>query len=453
MKKSELNNLKPITRDFLKSHYDKYPMDPMDPVVEQTTAKFQDIIAKVESCSGVSEIIQPLAFTSGEKEPWRIDENNWRLRQFFETSNNALSDAIPSIESYLKDKNVSNVDEEVKRLQTMCTSFNRFFDKVAEWQDKNVKKVEVMVNSFLPQDWRARLMQSQRAKSEKKNTQEIENLLKNGGTKAEKYDLLWDQQMRRRQQLVDFGNATGMYKFSLKFMGGVPQVLLDFVKTINHPDGPMEEMRCRYAPNLYLLRNLGCMMAQVILVLVHLLPSLEWNDADNSVRTILDILESGCDVMEIHLSLYLDSLWEVVDSSPFFVRSRQEVLVAKEESEFTRIDVKSGEQGTLDILPPRTGMKIGWEFTVVDKDIGFGVVTVENDEETVVIESAKMSASQGLIEGSIVTEEKKCYRLVFDNAYSYFRSKSVDVRVFDVDPPQPEEGCCEASEIEAAKVH
>ena len=68
----------------------------------------------------------------------------------------------------------------------MCTSFNRFFDKVAEWQDKNVKKVEVMgrvdfectkvtdglkliygiVNSFLPQDWRARLMQSQRAKSE-----------------------------------------------------------------------------------------------------------------------------------------------------------------------------------------------------------------------------------------------------------------------------------------------
>ena len=44
--------------------------------------------------------------------------------------------------------------------------------------------------------------------------------------------------------------------------------------------------------------------------------------------------------------------------------------------------------------------KIGWEFTVVDKDIGFGVVTVENDEETVVIESAKMSASQGLIEVS-----------------------------------------------------
>lgn len=35
----------------------------------------------------------------------------------------------------------------------------------------------------------------------------------------------------RRQTLVHIGNATGAYKAIIKYVGGVPQVLLDFIKT------------------------------------------------------------------------------------------------------------------------------------------------------------------------------------------------------------------------------
>jgi hypothetical protein len=58
---------------------------------------------------------------------------------------------------------------------------------------------------------------------------------------------------RRRQALVSIGNATGAYKVLIKYIGGVPQVLLDFIKTINDDHGPLEEIRATYGPTQYKL--------------------------------------------------------------------------------------------------------------------------------------------------------------------------------------------------------
>lgn len=59
--------------------------------------------------------------------------------------------------------------------------------------------------------------------------------------------------MERRRQLAQLGSATGVYKTLVKYLVGVPQVLLDFVQKINDDDGPMEEQRQRYGPPLYSL--------------------------------------------------------------------------------------------------------------------------------------------------------------------------------------------------------
>jgi hypothetical protein len=39
--------------------------------------------------------------------------------------------------------------------------------------------------------------------------------------------LLLQQQWERREALVQMGNLSGIFKFLLKYLGGVPQVLLN----------------------------------------------------------------------------------------------------------------------------------------------------------------------------------------------------------------------------------
>ena len=78
--------------------------------------------------------------------------------------------------------------------------------------------------------------------------------------------------------LVSVGNATGVFKAVIKYVAGVPQMLLDFVKTINDEQGcgaalarrangrartltrigwrrgrPLEEVRATYGPVNYAL--------------------------------------------------------------------------------------------------------------------------------------------------------------------------------------------------------
>ena len=55
----------------------------------------------------------------------------------------------------------------------------------------------------------------------------------------------------RRQTLVHLGEASGIFKAFLVYMGGIPQCLFDFLKTVNADNGPMEEYRVTYGPFQY----------------------------------------------------------------------------------------------------------------------------------------------------------------------------------------------------------
>lgn len=58
-----------------------------------------------------------------------------------------------------------------------------------------------------------------------------------GGTIDGKYDRLWATQLERRRMLSMIGSASGVFKALIRYIAGVPQVLLDFVKQINDEEG------------------------------------------------------------------------------------------------------------------------------------------------------------------------------------------------------------------------
>jgi hypothetical protein len=93
------------------------------------------------------------------------------------------------------------------------------------------------VLTYMPQDFRSLLFKQQRERSEKRRQAEVDALVAAGGSIHDKYLLLWRQQMDRRHQLAQLGSSTGVLRTIVKWLVGVPQVLLDFVCRINDDNG------------------------------------------------------------------------------------------------------------------------------------------------------------------------------------------------------------------------
>jgi hypothetical protein len=101
------------------------------------------------------------------------------------------------------------------------------------------------------------MMRYARDRKEKANTAEVDAFVASGGSIEGKYKLLLAQQMQRRESLVQMANATGMWRALITWIGGVPPALLDFMKQLNDPEGPMEEYRAAYGPALYQLTRIA----------------------------------------------------------------------------------------------------------------------------------------------------------------------------------------------------
>ncbi|RVW29783.1 hypothetical protein CK203_049988 [Vitis vinifera] len=94
----------------------------------------------------------------------------------------------------------------------------------------------------MPQDFRGTLIRQQRERSERNKQAEVDVLVNSGGSIQDRYALLWNQQMERRRQLAQLGSATGVYKTLVKYLVGVPQVLLDFIRQLNDDEGTKEQL-------------------------------------------------------------------------------------------------------------------------------------------------------------------------------------------------------------------
>jgi hypothetical protein len=134
------------------------------------------------------------------------------------------------------------------------------------------------VLTYMPQDFRSVLFKQQRERSEKRRQAEVDALVAAGGSIHDKYLLLWRQQMDRRHQLAQLGSSTGVLRTIVKWLVGVPQVLLDFVCRINDDNGPMEEQRQRYGPPLYELTSFS--------IALRVFVSLWWSSFDHPISYV-----------------------------------------------------------------------------------------------------------------------------------------------------------------------
>ncbi|KAG8085120.1 hypothetical protein GUJ93_ZPchr0010g7892 [Zizania palustris] len=100
-----------------------------------------------------------------------------------------------------------------------------------------VAAVRIWFMTYMPQDFRGTLIRQQRERSERNKQAEVDALVSAGGGIRDRYGLLWKQQMERRMQLAQLGSATGVYKTLVRYLVGVPQVLLDFIRQINDDNG------------------------------------------------------------------------------------------------------------------------------------------------------------------------------------------------------------------------
>ena len=252
----------PITREFLKQLYAGYPNP-------QLSAEFEIARKRLSSVATLPEI---------DEVPHRMDECMYAARCACEEA-----------------------------------GFASISQSFADFQDKQRAHVSTMVAKFLPDDFRGWIFETTRAQSEARNKSAVDELVKNGGTVKQKYELLWKQQWTRRETLSMVGNATGIWKLAVKYIAGVPQPLIDFAKQINTPNGPTEELRIKFGPTLQRIVRFCRELAALRLVL---------NQGDvQNLAECENVLNDAAVVLQKETDKFCVLLTKVVEESPFFVSS------------------------------------------------------------------------------------------------------------------------------------
>jgi len=222
----------PITRAFLKKHYEALVIDPEPAVFAEIRLAATQICTTlhgvITSKDSKFEDLRPGLTASAPK---RIDENFYRNREQCERICKEI--LTPATMEKLESNPDPELQELVKALREFSAQVQGTADSLVKYQKERQQAVEELVRKFLPNDFRMTLLTKFRERSERKNTEAIESLRRSGASIHQVFNALWEQQMARRATLVQLGEASGAFKMFLKLLAGVPQVLLDFVRTIN----------------------------------------------------------------------------------------------------------------------------------------------------------------------------------------------------------------------------
>ncbi|KAF8397074.1 hypothetical protein HHK36_018712 [Tetracentron sinense] len=247
--------LVPITRTFLARYYDKYPFAPLSDDVYRLSVDLRstanDLLKESPATQGESVLAREADYPT----PHKIDENMWKNREHIEEILFLLERSHwPTL---LQQQSTAEEIEIAAVLGEFKVKFQNTLKILEAFQSKNAENVFNTVMTYMPQDFRGTLIRQQRERSERNKQAEIDALVNSSGSIRDRYALLWKQQMERRRQLAQLGSATGVYKTLVKYLVGVPQVLLDFIGQINDDQGPMEEQRQCYGPSLYSLTTMA----------------------------------------------------------------------------------------------------------------------------------------------------------------------------------------------------
>lgn len=298
---STKSEMVPITREYLAEFYKKFP----DPVFSKTAAKAHK--RAIESGEKLSK--KPVPKPDA---PHRMDEGMFAARCACEEAVFALKDInINSNNSIRVEQIIVALDKTARRFQQL--------------QDKQRKHAMRMVTSFLPSDIRGRLFSQASARSEARSAAALkvveDAILSGEATVRDKYDLLWKQQYERRENLSAIGNASGAFKLLVRYLGGVPEPLLDFARKINTPDGPTEEIRVKFGPTLVKHIDAARCCASLAESVAEILQN---HPGDKYATKATKALGELAIELLIETEQFCELLETVVENSPFFLPAVKE---------------------------------------------------------------------------------------------------------------------------------
>lgn len=299
-----LHDMVPITFELLRDHYARFPSPSINPELETARKDIAQLRNKLVS-SMSPRLVMKVNDIVAEQIPTGLDNSMYSLRCACEEGAARLKE-FPSLRSY------------AGRLLTISKEFEEF-------QANQHAHVTQLVNSFLPHDFRATLFNAARQHGERSNASALKELMASGGTVRDKYKLLWDQQWKRRETLAGVGNATGIWRYIIKYLAGVPEPLLQFAKEINSPKGPTEAIRTKFGSALSVLTRFA-------IELNALTATLEPHTRANIDR-IGECLQKGLTLYEPEVRQFVRLLEIVITNSPFFVKPEQVVALPTERSD------------------------------------------------------------------------------------------------------------------------
>ncbi|KAK6778238.1 hypothetical protein RDI58_024956 [Solanum bulbocastanum] len=432
--------LMPITRAFLSSYYDKYPFSPLSQDVSRLTDEIHSMAKNLQKDAPLTEGESSLVLEAESHPPHKVDENLWKNREQLEEILFLLesSNWPPALQWQSTTEDV----ELVSVLGRLGEKFRSTLKSLQTFQSKNSEFVFNTVMTYMPQDFRGTLIRQQRERSERNKQAAVDALINSGGSIRDQYALLWNQQMERqvlRRQLAQLGSATGVYKTLVKYLVGVPQVLLDFVQKINDDDGPMEEQRQRYGPPLYSLTKM--------VLNIRLFLSLLWRrfEAGKLSRSQITVLEEAVDIYTSEFQRFITFIrksdeykevsvpagktHEVVGKSWMINQGQKWKLEADSWNYIVLVN------GSVSLTVDAINSYIAWDFSLVqgrvDMDIGFSMeYTDPSGQKTQILPYRRYGTDQG----NFCTCLSGNYKLIWDNSYSTFFKKVLRYKV-DCIPP------------------
>ncbi|KAL6142445.1 hypothetical protein ACLB2K_060725 [Fragaria x ananassa] len=405
--------LVPITRAFLSSYYDTYQFPPLSDDIPRLSSDIHSLTSDFLSHSPPTPGEERLVVDESERRPpHKVDENMWKNREHMEEIIFLLDRA------HWPQALQEPSSPEDAQLATVLTRLHRMFNTALKalesFQAKNSERVFSTVMTYIPQDFRGRLIRLQRERSERNKQAEIDAMISSGASIRDRYAVLWKQQMERRRLLAQLGSATGVYKTLVKYLVGVPQVLLDFVRQINDDDGPMEEQRQRYGPPLYSLTTMVLLIRLAIL--------LSWGRNKQEVA----LLEQAVDVYTTEFERFIKFIRFLrIRPSLFQQRLPVHQMEGKilNNDDYKEISVAAGKTHEVSLTVDSINSYIAWDFSLVqgkiNLDIGFSV---------------EYTNASGEKSGNFCTCEAGKYKLIWDNSYSSFFKKVLRFKV-DCIPP------------------
>ncbi|KAK1349169.1 GOLD domain-containing protein, partial [Heracleum sosnowskyi] len=360
--------------------------------------------------------------------PHKIDENMWKNREHMEEILFLLEKSHWPNE--IQQQSTSEDAELPRVLGKLKDKIENTLKILESFQTKNSESIFNTVMTYMPQDFRGTLISQQKERSERNKQAAFDALVQSGASIHERYALLWNQQMERRKQLAQLGGATGVYRTLVKYLVGVPQVLLDFIKQLNDDHGPMEEQRERYGPPLYSLTKM--------VLFIRLFLSLSWRryEALKLERNQISILEEAVGIYTSELERFLEFIGVVFMNSPFFITAEEAgAIEAGKIDDYKEIIIPSGKTYEVLLDVESVNSYIAWDFSIVqgkmNMDIGFSLEhTNSSGDKTLMFPYRRFECDQGNFSTCLVGT----YKLVWDNSYSTFFKKVLRYKV-DCIPP------------------